>query len=241
MWTAPRPLWPRPQLSGSNGYGSFDIDTAGAWTYTLGSAHDEFVVGTTYTDSLTVATADGTQQTITVSITGTNDAAVITGSSTASLTETDAVQSTSGSLAATDIDNSASFIAQSGVAGANGYGSFSIDTAGAWTYTLGNAHDEFLAGTTYTDSVTVATADGTQQTLTVTITGTNDAAVITGSSTCQPDGDRCGAKHQRQPQRQRCGQLRGLRSAVEHRRLQRLRQLRHRHRRCLDLHPGQCP
>ena len=55
------------------------------------SAHNEFVAGTTYTDSITVATADGTTQVITVTITGTNDAAVITGTSTASLTETNAV------------------------------------------------------------------------------------------------------------------------------------------------------
>ena len=112
MWTARPPSWPRPQCQAANGYGSFDIDTAGAWTYTLASAHDEFVAGTTYTDSLTVATADGTQQTLTVTITGTNDAAVITGSSSASLTETDAVQTTSGSLSATDVDSSAAFVAQ---------------------------------------------------------------------------------------------------------------------------------
>ncbi|MFG6429183.1 VCBS domain-containing protein [Roseateles sp. LYH14W] len=170
-------------VAGSNGYGSFAIDTAGAWTYTMGSAHDAFVAGTAYTDSFTVATADGTQQVITVTLTGSNDAAVITGTSTAALTESSAAQSTSGTLAATDVDNAAAFVAQTGVAGSNGYGSFSIDAAGAWTYTMGSAHDAFVAGTAYTDSITVATADGTQQVITVTLTGTNDAAVITGSST----------------------------------------------------------
>jgi VCBS repeat-containing protein len=43
-----------------------------------------------------VATADGTSQVLTVTMHGTNDAAVITGSSTASLTETNAAQSTGG-------------------------------------------------------------------------------------------------------------------------------------------------
>ena len=162
-------------VAGSNGYGSFSIDAAGVWTYTMNSAHNEFVAGTDYTDSITVATADGTTQVITVTITGTNDAAVITGASTASLTETNAVQSTGGTLTATDVDSSNAFVAQTGVAGSNGYGSFSIDAAGVWTYTMNSAHNEFVAGTNYTDSITVATADGTTQVITVTITGTDDA------------------------------------------------------------------
>src|SRR6218665_1914 len=149
----------------------------------MGRAQDAFVAGSTYTDSLTVATADGTQQVITVTLTGSNDAAVITGASTAALTESNAAQSTGGTLGATDVDNSAAFVAQTGVAGRHGYGTFSIDTAGVWTYTMGSAHDAFVGGNTYTDSLTVATADGTQQVITVTMTGSNDAAVITGAST----------------------------------------------------------
>ena len=44
-----------------------------------------------------------------------------------------------GDLDATDVDSSATFVAQSGVA--KTYGRFSIDAAGAWSYTLddGNA------------------------------------------------------------------------------------------------------
>ena len=37
-------------------YGTFDITSGGAWTYTASSAHDEFVAGTTYTDTFSVAT-----------------------------------------------------------------------------------------------------------------------------------------------------------------------------------------
>ncbi|WP_199173017.1 VCBS domain-containing protein, partial [Limnohabitans sp. JirII-31] len=172
-------------VAGNNGYGQFSIGTDGVWTYTANSAHNEFVGGQTYTDSFTVATADSTSQVITVSMTGSNDAAVITETSTASLTETNAAASlsTTGSLSATDVDSSAAFVAQTGVAGNNGYGQFSIGTDGAWTYTANSAHNEFVGGQTYTDSFTVATADGTSQVITVTMTGTNDAAVITGTST----------------------------------------------------------
>ena len=115
-------------------------------------------------------------------MTGTDDATVITGTSTASLTETDAIQSTGGTLIGTDPDSSAAFVTQTNVGGSNGYGKFSITTGGVWTYSMNSAHNEFVAGTAYTDSITVATADGTTQVITVTIAGTNDAAVISGTT-----------------------------------------------------------
>jgi VCBS repeat-containing protein len=168
-------------VAGSNGHGRFSINSAGAWTYTADNAHNEFVAGQTYTDAITVATADGTPQTITVTMTGNNDAAVIGGTSAVTLTEGDsaAAISTTGQLTVTDVDSPATFVAQTNVAGSNGHGRFSINSAGAWTYTADNAHNEFVAGQTYTDAITVATADGTSQAITVTMTGTNDAPVLT--------------------------------------------------------------
>ncbi|MDC7713977.1 type I secretion C-terminal target domain-containing protein, partial [Vogesella sp. LYT5W] len=44
---------------------------------------------------------------------------------------------------------------------------------------MNNAHDEFVGGQDYTDSITVATADGTTQVLTVTMHGTNDTPLDT--------------------------------------------------------------
>ncbi len=69
------------------------------------------------------------------------------------------------------------FLVQTDVAGSNGHGKFSITDAGVWTYTADSAHNEFVAGTNYTDSITVKAADGTEQVVTVTITGTNDVPV----------------------------------------------------------------
>ncbi|RYY04220.1 MAG: retention module-containing protein [Gammaproteobacteria bacterium] len=170
-------------VAGSNGYGHFTLDTGGVWTYTMDTAHNEFVGGQTYTDSLTVSSADGTTSTVTVTITGTNDAAIITGTNTASLTETNAIQSTGGTLNVTDVDSPAAFVAQTNAAGSNGYGKFNLGTDGVWTYTMNTAHNEFVGGQTYTDSLTVSSADGTTSTITVSILGTNDAAVIGGVST----------------------------------------------------------
>ena len=73
-------------------------------------------------------------------------------------------------------------MAQTGVAGTNGYGTFSDRRHRRLDLHHRTApHDEFVGGTTYTDSFTVATADGTTQVITVSILGTNDAAVITGT------------------------------------------------------------
>src|SRR5207253_6936462 len=66
---------------------SSDLDTAGAWSYTASSAHNEFVAGTTYTDTFSVASADGTLTSVTIHILGTNDAAVLS-ADTRNLTET---------------------------------------------------------------------------------------------------------------------------------------------------------
>ena len=119
--------------------------------------------GDDYTDSITVARPTARGKVITVTMHGTNDAAVITGTSTAALTETNAAQSIGGDLNATDVDSAATFVAQTNVAGGHGYGKFSIDAAGTWTYTMNSAHDEFVGGQDYTDSITVKTADGTRK------------------------------------------------------------------------------
>ena len=173
-------------VSGNNSYGKFTINTSGSWTYTMNNAHNEFVSGQAYTDSITVSSSDGTAtQLITVTITGSNDLPTISGVSTGSITETNAAQTVTGSLSISDPDNGQSaFIAQTSVSGTNRYGKFSIDTSGNWSYTMNNAHNEFVSAQTYTDSITVTSNDGTTtQLITVTMTGTNDTATITGTYT----------------------------------------------------------
>ena len=169
-----------------NGYGTYGVTVYGVWTYTLDNTNAAVQAlntsSTPLTDSFTVLSWDGTAQVVSVTINGSNDAAVISGTSTASLTETNAVQSTGGSLAATDVDSSNAFVVQTNVGGSNGYGTFSIAAGGAWTYTMGSAHDEFMGGVDYTDSITVATADGTSRVITVTMHGTLDVDAIIGTT-----------------------------------------------------------
>ncbi|MEP9397618.1 VCBS domain-containing protein, partial [Mesorhizobium sp. KR2-14] len=161
-----------------------------AWQFNSGSeAFDFLAAGEHLTLTYTVKVDDGHRgaatREVVITIHGSNDAAVITGTSTAELTETDQAQSTGGKLKATDVDSSADFVVQTDVAGSNGYGKFSIAADGTWTYVMDDAHDEFVEGLDYTDSITVHTADGTAQLITVTIHGSNDAAVITGTSTAE--------------------------------------------------------
>ncbi|HEX2401726.1 MAG TPA: VCBS domain-containing protein, partial [Mycobacterium sp.] len=168
-----------PQVDAAGAYGTFSIDANGAWTYTASSAHDEFAAGQTYTDTFTVTSADGTATSVTINITGTNDAAVLT-PAVAALTEADAAAaiSTTGQLSISDVDSPATFIAQSDVSGS--FGTFAIDASGAWTYTSSSAHDEFAAGQIYTDTFAVTSADGTATSVTIAITGTNDSPVVSG-------------------------------------------------------------
>ncbi|EJL96590.1 VCBS repeat-containing protein, partial [Pseudomonas sp. GM102] len=167
------------QSNTAGSYGQFSIGTNGAWNYVADSAHNEFVAGTTYTDTFVVSSADGTLTSVTVHILGTNDAAVLS-ADIANLTETNAPLTTNGTLTISDVDSAATFVTQTNTAGS--YGQFSIGTNGAWTYVANSAHNEFVAGTTYTDTFVVSSADGTLTSVTVHILGTNDAAVLSSAS-----------------------------------------------------------
>ncbi|MCX7085488.1 MAG: VCBS domain-containing protein, partial [Methylococcales bacterium] len=164
------------QFNSPGTYGSFNIDAAGAWSYTAYEAYQSLAAGQTLTETFYVSSDDLTTSWVTVNIIGTNDAAVITGTSSADLIETDAVLSTSGQLMVTDVDSAATINAQTNTLGT--YGTFNIDSLGAWTYVASSAHNEFVAGQTYTDSFTITTADGTTASITVNIAGTNDAAIL---------------------------------------------------------------
>ncbi len=169
-------------------YGSLTIDAAGNWTYTLdndNAAVQALGLNTTMTDTVTVSAIDGTTHDISVTITGTNDAAVIAGVDTGAVTEDGgALQVTTGTLTVSDGDTGEELFTVGTVAGT--YGSLTIDAAGAWTYTLDNANAAVQAlplNATLNDVVTVTSVDGTTHDVTITISGTNDAAVIAGVDT----------------------------------------------------------
>ena len=147
--------------------------------------------GQTLTDTFTATTVDGTAQVVTITINGTNDAAVITGDFTGTVLEaggvangTPGIPTATGDLDAADVDNPPDWTpVGTPTASTNGYGSYTLTAAGVWTYTLDNSNATVQAlnvGQTLTDTFTATTVDGTAQLVTITIDGANDAAVITG-------------------------------------------------------------
>ena len=177
--------------SGSSTYGTYAITTAGVWTYTLDNGNADVNTlssGGSLSDTFTVESEDGTDQVITITINGTNDAAIIAGATTGSVTEVDGssgTTTTTGTLTHTDVDNTNNLFTVI-TSGSSTYGTYAITTAGVWTYTLDNGNADVNAlssGGSLSDTFTVESEDGTDQVITITINGTNDAAVITGSFT----------------------------------------------------------
>ncbi|PNO64243.1 hypothetical protein MC69_000005 [Aeromonas hydrophila] len=71
------------------------------------------------------------------------------------------------------------------------YGEFTLAKDGQWTFTANSAFNELNVGDKVSESFEVTSIDGTKSSVTVTITGSNDAAVV--SSANGPDRDRCAA------------------------------------------------
>jgi VCBS repeat-containing protein len=174
--------------NGDNGYGSFAVDAAGNWTYTLNNGNqavDALNVGDSLSDSFTVLSEDGTTQLVSITINGTNDAALISGDTGGAVAEDDAPNTASGSLSASDVDNPDNLFQANNGNADNGYGSFAVDAAGNWTYTLDNGNpavDALNVGDSLSDSFTVLAEDGTAQLISITINGSNDAAVLSSDS-----------------------------------------------------------
>ncbi|WP_396432474.1 VCBS domain-containing protein, partial [Limnohabitans sp.] len=93
---------------------------------------------------------------------GTNDDAKIFGVRTGTLGENTA--SVSGAASVVDVDNASQFSASTQT---GSYGVLTIDTAGAWVYNLTASMDSLSAGESALDTVTVTSADGTPQAITV--------------------------------------------------------------------------
>ncbi|MBK7686068.1 MAG: hypothetical protein IPJ25_08630 [Rhodocyclaceae bacterium] len=103
---------------------------------------------------------------ITGFVLGTNDAAMIT-PAVDNLTESNVALTTGGTMVISDVDVSATtFTALTAVAGSNSHGTLH-EHGRVWTHTANSAHDGVMAGSTYTDSVSVTSADGTVSSITV--------------------------------------------------------------------------
>ena len=162
-------------------YGELSIDAAGGWTYMADNSQlaiQQLDAGESLVDTLTVTTADGTSHDITITINGAEDAPVITGNTSGTVSEDGAIVA-NGTLSITDVDSSdnpVTFNDLGPTLGDSGYGSFEIN-AGSWSYTLNNANPAIQAlgvGETLTDSFSFIATDGSTRVVTVTISGAVD-------------------------------------------------------------------
>ena len=136
----------------SGGYGSYTMTAGGTWDYTLNNssaAVQGLNASQTLTDTFTVHTIDGTAQVVSITINGTNDAAIISGTATGSVVEAGGVSNAiagtptaTGTLTDTDVDNAANIFQSvtAGTTSTGGYGTYGMTTGGTWTYTLNNAN-----------------------------------------------------------------------------------------------------
>ena len=176
-------------------FGTFAISAAGVWTYTLDARADGLAEGETRTETFTATVADGlggiAAQVVTISVTGTNDAPVVTsGPASGVVTEAGHAAGTpaaTGALTSSDADAGATATWSGGADGV--YGRFAIDAGGAWTYTLDNgrsAADALGEGESRTETFTATVTDDrgavATQVVTITVTGTNDKPVVTSTA-----------------------------------------------------------
>ncbi|MEZ9370991.1 VCBS domain-containing protein, partial [Shewanella sp. 10N.286.51.B2] len=149
-------------------FGTLSINSLGHWTYTADNSQPNIQglkTGESLTDTLIVHSVDGTEQKVTVTINGTDDKAVVAGTSTASLTEDKDVHSgqlrVDGALTVTDVDNGKNQFQATSLQGQ--FGTLSINELGHWTYTADNSQNAIQSlktGESLTDTVLVHSVDG---------------------------------------------------------------------------------
>ncbi|PQJ90155.1 RTX toxin [Aliivibrio sifiae] len=187
------------QPNSNDDLGTFSVDATGKWTFNLNSASIAVIglgAGETLDIIYRVEVADnhgGTDlQDVTITVTGSNDGPVISGSDTGSVVE-DVLGSATGELIATDADVNDS-VSWSVTNGTGVFGSLSVDSAGKWTYTLDNGLDVTQAiskDEIKTETFEIVADDGNggtvAHTVIVEVTGTNDIPEITDSSVVTGD------------------------------------------------------
>lgn len=191
-------------------YGTISIDKDGNYTYTFNKGQAQHLgAGEMAAEHFNVVAVDtyGAQTTtpsdLQIQIQGTNDAPVITSPTPVlNLTELASGQAEiTGTITFNDADKKADGTfydthtfsvrpagaaeAENGTAAEGKYGTLTIDEHGNYKYTL--ISDALGEGDKYTETFTVTVDDGNggkaTQTITVNLTGTNDAPVITESHT----------------------------------------------------------
>ncbi|MCR9220330.1 MAG: VCBS domain-containing protein [Alphaproteobacteria bacterium] len=161
-------------------YGKFSIDAQGAWSYAPDDRADALADGASASESFTVSSADGTTHRVTIAVTGSNDAPT---ANAASVSTTEDAASFTGSIAGADPDSgeTLTYTTTAPVPG------FALDPDGGYSFDPSDAaYQGLAAGASHpiTIPITVTDGAGAQVThdLVITLTGANDAPVVTATS-----------------------------------------------------------
>ncbi|RVT82509.1 tandem-95 repeat protein, partial [Inhella crocodyli] len=176
-----------PQTNVAGAHGTFSVNAAGLWTYTLNNADPAVqALGAGQTlpnETFTVTTADGTSSTVTVSITGTNDAPVITSDGGGDTAALNVAENTTAVTTVTSTDVDTGDTRSYAIAGGADAARFTIDpTTGALRFVTApnrEAPTDADGNNVYEVQVRVTDAAGGSdlQTLRVTVTNVNEAPV----------------------------------------------------------------
>ncbi|WP_269085267.1 VCBS domain-containing protein [Aliivibrio fischeri] len=182
------------EANSNDDLGTFSVDANGKWTFNLNTNSASVIalgVGETLDITYVVQVEDNhggiDSQEVTITVTGSNDGPVISGTDTGAVVE-DTVAEASGQLEATDADvnDTATW---SVTDGAGVYGSLTVDATGKWTYVLDNTLTDTQAisnGEVKMETFEIVVDDGNggtvTHTVTVEVTGTNDLPEITDTS-----------------------------------------------------------
>jgi VCBS repeat-containing protein len=165
---------------------SFTLDPSAA-------AYQHLAQGQSLDVTVNYGVSDGlatTAASVKFTVSGTNDIPVISGTASGTVQEDTNVLAngklfTSGALTIVDADQGqSSFQAHNAIAGT--YGTFTLDTSGAWTYSVDNSLAVIQAlntGQSLTDSFTALSSDASaSQLVSVTLRGLDDIDAIAGTA-----------------------------------------------------------
>ncbi|MGX4640269.1 beta strand repeat-containing protein [Massilia sp. SYSU DXS3249] len=175
-------------------YGSLVIAADGSYTYSLneGAANVQGLnAGEVVTDTFAYVATDGIEgvaSTLSITISGTNDAPVL--SADAAQVLEDSEVAASGNVLANDSDADSSAVLSVAAPGVytGTYGSLTLAADGSYTYSLhdgGTKVQSLGEGEFVTDTFAYAATDGAEQlasSLVITIAGSNDAPVVTADT-----------------------------------------------------------
>ena len=174
--------------SSTGTYGTFAVTSQGVWTYTLDNNDADTTAldaNDQVTDAFTITVSDDATpslsdtMTVTITITGANDAPSAGSDQTGSVTEDASTTTATGTVSGTDADDSAS-LTYTPNTNSGTYGSIAFSGA-SWTYTLDNSDADTTAldaNDQVTDTFTVTVSDSVASDtmdIVITVTGANDA------------------------------------------------------------------